>query len=111
MKTQMFKILSGAAFAAVVLSGCNTTEGLGEDISKAGTAIAGAAHETGNKISGEPDKKATEVTHHHHVAHKKAAHKHHRKAKKVAVVQKADGEHKETTTTTTETKTETTDKK
>lgn len=34
-----------------VLSGCNTTEGLGRDISKAGDAISSAADETSQKIN------------------------------------------------------------
>ena len=62
MKTNTIAILSGATFAFLSLTGCNTFEGLGEDVSKGGSAIANAASETGAKISGNDQAtKTTEV--------------------------------------------------
>lgn len=64
MKKNTTIVLCGAAFAFLPLVGCNTTEGIGEDISKAGTAITRAASETGSKIAGnDKSTKKTEVTH------------------------------------------------
>lgn len=54
MNKNTINLLSGAVFAVLALSGCNTTEGLGEDISKAGTAISHAATDTSAKMSSHP---------------------------------------------------------
>lgn len=43
-------IALGYAFLMPALSGCNTTEGLGRDLSKAGDAISGAAEKTSRKM-------------------------------------------------------------
>jgi predicted small secreted protein len=65
MKSNTITILSGATFAILSLTGCNTFEGIGEDVSKGGSAIAHAASETGAKITGnDQDTKTTEVKTH-----------------------------------------------
>jgi len=100
-------LLSGAAFAVLALSGCNTTEGLGEDISKAGSAISHAATETSAKISDDHTAAKPQPYEDKVVTSKKTVRHHGKKAaaskKTVAVVTAADGD--KTTTTSTETKT------
>lgn len=51
--------LGSAAIALLALTGCNTTEGIGEDLSKAGHAISNAATETSQKLSSDDSKSAT----------------------------------------------------
>lgn len=51
-------VLGSAAITLLTLTGCNTTEGIGEDLSKAGQAISHAATETSQKMNGSDKKSA-----------------------------------------------------
>jgi predicted small secreted protein len=42
----MLKVITAAAFATLLLTGCNTVKGMGEDVSSAGHVVTGAAAET-----------------------------------------------------------------
>lgn len=52
----------GAAISLMVLTGCNTAGGIGEDLSKAGHAISNAANETSQKMSDNNSKSTTAST-------------------------------------------------
>jgi predicted small secreted protein len=39
----MLKIIAAAAFATLLLTGCNTMKGMGEDVSSAGHVVTGTA--------------------------------------------------------------------
>lgn len=45
----MKKILAASMFLAIVLTGCNTVKGLGEDVSSAGSAVSNTAEDTKTK--------------------------------------------------------------
>lgn len=47
----MKKLLLTAALSTFVLTGCNTVNGLGQDLTKAGSAISKAANGTKTKLS------------------------------------------------------------
>jgi predicted small secreted protein len=47
--------ISFAAIAALTVAGCNTFEGLGEDVSAGGKAISNTADKTSDAISGEEE--------------------------------------------------------
>jgi predicted small secreted protein len=42
----MLKVIAAAAFATLLLTGCNTMKGMGEDVSSAGHAVTGSAAAT-----------------------------------------------------------------
>lgn len=46
----MKKVLAASVMVAFVLTGCNTFKGLGEDVSKGGSAISNTAEKTENKM-------------------------------------------------------------
>lgn len=46
----MKKLIIASIAAAVVLSGCNTFKGLGQDVSTAGHAVTNTAQKVDNKI-------------------------------------------------------------
>ena len=49
----MKKVILASIAAMVVLTGCNTFKGLGQDISKAGDGVTKTADKTENKIKEE----------------------------------------------------------
>ncbi|WP_032112234.1 entericidin A/B family lipoprotein [Candidatus Paracaedibacter symbiosus] len=59
MKKTTQTILGSGTIALLMLSGCNTTQGIGEDLSKAGHAISHAANETGHKMSSDDSASTT----------------------------------------------------
>lgn len=94
-------ILSTAAIALLALTGCNTTEGIGEDLSSAGHAISHAAAETSEKMSGS-DSQPTEThkTSQHHKASGSKSKKTSTTTKKVSGGTAGTGTTSTTTTTT-----------
>lgn len=46
----MKKVLAASMLLAVVLTGCNTVRGLGEDVSGAGHAVSHTAEDTKQKL-------------------------------------------------------------
>jgi len=46
----MKKILAASMFLAIVLTGCNTVKGLGEDVSSAGSAVSNTAEDTKQQL-------------------------------------------------------------
>lgn len=46
----MLKVITAAAIAALMLTGCDTMKGMGEDVSSAGNAVTGAATTTQDKM-------------------------------------------------------------
>ena len=46
----MKKVLVASMMAAVVLTGCNTFKGFGQDVSKAGDKVTQTAEKTQNKM-------------------------------------------------------------
>lgn len=47
----MKKLILTAVISTFALTGCNTVQGLGQDMTRAGTMISNAAQNTRNKIS------------------------------------------------------------
>lgn len=46
----MLKVIAAAALATLMLTGCNTMKGMGQDVSSAGNAVSGAAATTQDKM-------------------------------------------------------------
>jgi predicted small secreted protein len=46
----MIKIIAAVTLTTLMLTGCNTTKGLGEDVSSAGHAVTGVASTTQDKM-------------------------------------------------------------
>lgn len=46
----MSKVIAAIALAAVVLTGCNTMKGFGQDVSKAGDKVSDTATKTQDKM-------------------------------------------------------------
>ena len=46
----MKKVLAASVMIAVVLTGCNTFQGFGKDVSKAGDAVTNTAEKTQDKM-------------------------------------------------------------
>jgi entericidin B len=46
----MFKVITAVAFATVMLAGCDTVKGAGQDVSTAGHVVTGAAQSTQDKM-------------------------------------------------------------
>ncbi len=46
----MSKMIAAVALVAVVLTGCNTVKGFGEDVQRGGEKVQGAAAETQQKM-------------------------------------------------------------
>lgn len=46
-------VVFAGLFACLALTGCNTVEGVGEDVTAVGSGVSEAASETGKAISGE----------------------------------------------------------
>ena len=46
----MKKVLAASVMIAVVLTGCNTFKGFGQDVSKAGDAVTNTAEKTQDKM-------------------------------------------------------------
>ena len=47
----MLKVITAAAIAALMLTGCNTMKGMGEDVSSAGHAVTNTAATTQDKMT------------------------------------------------------------
>ncbi len=50
MENMMKKILFTSIALAVILAGCNTVRGVGQDVSKAGNAVSNTAEKTQQKM-------------------------------------------------------------
>lgn len=107
MTKMMMTVLGSAAISLLALTGCNTTEGIGEDLSKAGQAISHAATETSEKMSDSNNKPAEVST------SGKTVHAHDSKSTKSSTVTKkvSDGKKGTASTTTTTTSSTTVDNK
>ncbi|AXI03346.1 entericidin A/B family lipoprotein [Aquirhabdus parva] len=46
----MIKVIAAAALATMLLTGCNTMKGVGQDVSSAGQAVTGSAEKTQDKL-------------------------------------------------------------
>jgi entericidin B len=46
----MIKVIAAAALATMLLTGCNTMKGVGQDVSSAGQAVTGTAEKTADKL-------------------------------------------------------------
>ncbi len=46
----MKKVLSASVMVAIILTGCNTFKGFGQDVSKAGDAVTNTAEKTQDKM-------------------------------------------------------------
>lgn len=46
----MLKIIAATAIATLMLTGCNTIKGMGEDVSSAGHVVTGTAANTQDKM-------------------------------------------------------------
>ena len=46
----MKKVLSASVMVAIIITGCNTFKGFGQDVSKAGDAVTNTAEKTQDKM-------------------------------------------------------------